>query len=217
MAETDEPPEYASPPCARRELDPSWTDVPPPGDVARWRTGERTRLIDARRALDAETRRAAAEAVAARLDALLGDVGGLVISGWWPIRAELDLRVWLGGLAARGATAALPVVTEPGRPLTFRRWTAGTAMVRDIWNIPAPADGPEVRPDVVLAPLVGFDPAGYRLGYGGGYFDRTLAAMTPRPVAIGVGPAAARIPTIHPQPHDIPMREIVTEQEPGRR
>ena len=72
-----------------------------------------------------------------------------------------------------------------------------------------PADGALVTPDVVLAPLVGFDPDGYRLGYGGGFFDRTLAALSPRAFAIGVGHPVAAIPTIYPQPHDIPMNTII--------
>jgi 5-formyltetrahydrofolate cyclo-ligase len=84
-------------------------------------------------------------------------------------------------------------------------------MVQGVWKIPVPADGPEVVPDVALAPVVGWDGAGYRLGYGGGYFDRTLAALAPSPLTIGVGLYAARVPTIFPQPHDIAMDVIVTE------
>jgi len=84
-------------------------------------------------------------------------------------------------------------------------------MVQGFWKIPVPSDGPEVVPDVTLAPVVGWDGANYRLGYGGGYFDRTLAALAPRPLTIGVGLCAARVPTIFPQPHDIAMDVIVTE------
>jgi 5,10-methenyltetrahydrofolate synthetase len=84
-------------------------------------------------------------------------------------------------------------------------------MERGIWNILVPADGPDVRPDVVIAPLVGFDPACLRLGYGGGYFDRTLATFAQKPLVIGVGYGHQAIATIHPQPHDIPMDVIVTE------
>ena len=84
-------------------------------------------------------------------------------------------------------------------------------MVQGFWKIPVPAEGPEVVPDIMLAPLVGWDDAGYRLGYGGGYFDRTLAAFAVRPLVIGVGLAAAQLPTIFPQPHDIAMDSIVTE------
>ena len=84
-------------------------------------------------------------------------------------------------------------------------------MVQGFWKIPVPAEGPEVVPDVALAPVVGWDAAGFRLGYGGGYFDRTLAALDPPAFAIGVGLDAARVPTIFPQPHDIAMDAIVTE------
>jgi 5-formyltetrahydrofolate cyclo-ligase len=85
-------------------------------------------------------------------------------------------------------------------------------MERGFWNIPVPADGPQVMPKIVIAPVVGFDPDCYRLGYGGGYFDRTLMAMPAGTRVIGVGYAQAAIPTIHPQPHDIPMNLIVTEK-----
>ena len=84
-------------------------------------------------------------------------------------------------------------------------------MEQGVWKIPVPVDGPEVTPDILLAPLVGWDEAGFRLGYGGGYFDRTLAALVARPMVIGVGLAATRIPTIFPQPHDSAMDRIVTE------
>src|SRR5690606_21931832 len=82
---------------------------------------------------------------------------------------------------------------------------------RGIWNIPIPAEREPVRPTALLVPVVGFDAAGYRLGYGGGYYDRTLALLEPRPLTIGVGYAGARLDTIHPQPHDIPLDAIVTE------
>ena len=160
--------EYASPPCFMHELDPAWVAPPPMADpqqwrdVARWRKAERERLLAERRALGAAERARVADAVAGHLDRLLGDVAGLTVSAWWPIEAELDLRFWLAGLAARGAAAALPLVVERGRPLAFRRWAPGVRMQRGFWNIPVPAEGPEVRPDVALAPVVGFDAAGYR-------------------------------------------------------
>jgi 5-formyltetrahydrofolate cyclo-ligase len=84
-------------------------------------------------------------------------------------------------------------------------------MERGIWDIPVPKPGKPVLPTLLFVPLVGFDDAGYRLGHGGGYYDRTLAALSPRPAAIGVGYAATRLETIHPQPHDIPMDAIATE------
>ncbi|MDB5664587.1 5-formyltetrahydrofolate cyclo-ligase [Cypionkella sp.] len=129
-------------------------------------------------------------------------------------KAELDLRFWLATLASKGATAALPLVVTPKAPLAFRAWTPETTMERGIWNIPVPATGPEVSPHITLAPVVGWDSAGYRLGYGGGYFDRTLASYTPTPIAIGIGLNAAQLPTIFPQPHDISMDYIVSETGP---
>lgn len=214
----DDLPGYASPACLAHEIDPAYAGADPQQalDVARWRKAERTRLLDERRALSVAVRETAAQAIALQLDHLLarrfGSVKGLTISAWWPIKAELDLRFWLAGLADRGARGALPLVIQRAAPLAFRVWTPGTRMERGFWNIPVPAEGPDVVPDVTLSPVVGWDGEGYRLGYGGGYFDRTLAALSPRPFAIGVGLHAAQIPTIFPQPHDIAMDVIVTER-----
>lgn len=211
---------YASPPCMAHEVDPAYFDplaVDPQQarDVARWRKGERKRILDDRAALSVEARKAAAQDVARHLDAFLTDrfpaLDGLTVSAWWPIKAELDLRFWLEGLAERGARAALPLVETRAAPLIFRPWDRGTRMERGFWNIPVPAEGPEIIPDITLSPLVGWDGAGYRLGYGGGYFDRTLAALSPRPLVIGIGLDVARIATIFPQPHDIAMDAIITE------
>ncbi|MGV8987144.1 MAG: 5-formyltetrahydrofolate cyclo-ligase [Cypionkella sp.] len=212
MTEAKQP---ASSPCLAAEFDPDFVDPEQALDVARWRTAERARLLEERLAMVIEERHVASAAIADYLDQLLaerfGSVKGLTISAWWPIKAELNLRTWLTGLAARGAQAALPIIATKGAPLIFRPWTAETKMERGFWSIPVPAEGPEVHPDVTLAPVVGWDAAGYRLGYGGGYFDRTLAALSPRPLAIGVGLDEAQIPTIFPQPHDIVMQVIVTQ------
>ena len=211
---------YASPPCLAHEIDPTYFDplaVDPAQarDVARWRKAERARLLAERAALSVSARQDAAERITPRLDDLIrarfGRIEGLTISAWWPIKAELNLRHWLADLVGQGATVALPVVLTPAAPLVFRPWTPDCHMVQGFWKIPIPAEGPEVIPDVTLAPLVGWDAAGFRLGYGGGYFDRTLAALAPRPYAIGVGLQAARVQTIFPQPHDIAMDAIVTE------
>jgi 5,10-methenyltetrahydrofolate synthetase len=85
-------------------------------------------------------------------------------------------------------------------------------MQTGVWNIPIPKQRDILTPDAVIVPLVGFDGCGYRLGYGGGYFDRTLASAVPRPFAIGLGYADSALQTIYPQPHDIPMNLIVTDQ-----
>lgn len=148
----------------------------------------------------------------ANLDEVLGDVSGHMIGVYWPFRREPQLLAWMDDVALRGGRCALPVVIEKAAPLVFRAWKSKEALDRGIWNIPVPRHGPDVIPGIVIAPLVGFDPDRYRLGYGGGFYDRTLARLSPRPRVIGIGYAAAAMPTIRPQPHDIRMDTIVTER-----
>jgi 5,10-methenyltetrahydrofolate synthetase len=112
---------------------------------------------------------------------------------------------------ARGGRTALPIVVEKGQPLIFRAWKQGDRLEKGVWNIPIPAEGDPILPDIVISPVVGVDPNRYRLGYGGGFYDRTLAAMPRKPLVIGIGYELQRIPTIYPQQHDIPMDRIVTE------
>jgi 5,10-methenyltetrahydrofolate synthetase len=216
--------EYASSPCMAHEIDPAYFDplgvVPQQArDVARWRKAERARLLEERRALGVEGLRAMSEALVrqtrAALEARISGSQGGIVSVYWPIKSEPDLRPLMKFLVDLGLRVALPLVETKQAPLTFREWTPATKMVRGDWNIPVPPpEVPICRPDLSLVPLVGWDGAGYRLGYGGGYFDRTLAAIAPRPFTIGVGFQAARLATIFPQPHDIPMDAIVTEAGP---
>jgi 5,10-methenyltetrahydrofolate synthetase len=203
---------YASPACSMHEIDPAYLGLPlSPEAVALWRKGERARLIAMRLAMSAEERADRTRRIAQRLDALIGDPAGLVVSAYWPFRGEPDLRPWLEELRRRGARTALPVVVAMAAPLAFRSWRQGDRLERGVWNIPVPADGEVVEPQIALAPVVGYDAACYRLGYGGGFFDRTLARLPASTLAIGVGYAEAEIATIHPQPFDIPMRHVVTE------
>ncbi|CAN5775941.1 5-formyltetrahydrofolate cyclo-ligase [soil metagenome] len=214
-------PGYASPPCLAHELDqgyfdPLAVDAQQAVDVARWRRAERGRLLAGRSALSVAERREIAAALEGVLTRVIGErvgpVAGRVIAGYWPIKGEPDLRGWLAATREAGAVTALPVVEIKAAPLVFRRWDRQTRMVRGDWNIPVPPpEAAPVIPQIALAPLVGCDDAGYRLGYGGGYFDRTLAALSPRPFVVGVGLQAARLATIYPQPHDIPLDAIVTE------
>ncbi len=146
---------------------------------------------------------------------LLGAIGkaaGQTVSAYSAFRGEPVLRELLKEIVARGGRTALPVVVARGEPLVFRAWAPGDPTVPGVWNIPVPpGDAPIVLPDVVIAPVVGFDTACFRLGYGGGFFDRTLASFAKRPRIFGVGYSQAAIATIHPLPHDIPMDAIVTE------
>jgi 5-formyltetrahydrofolate cyclo-ligase len=129
----------------------------------------------------------------------------------WPFRAEFDARPLVVRLLALGWRAGLPVLNGAAQPMRFRRWTPMTPLNIDRYGIHFPADNKPILPDVLLLPVNAFDGAGYRLGYGGGYFDRTLAAMAPRPMTIGVGFELARVDSIHPEPHDIPLDGVITE------
>jgi len=179
--------------------------------ISAWRARLRAELIARREAVAPGDRHALDAAISALVLQAFAPLAGHTIAYCWPHRAEVDLRFAIRALRLEGATAALPVVVGRGRALEFRAWWPGVAMTPGPLGIPAPAGTPAVVPDAAFVPVVGFDAAGYRLGYGGGYFDRTLAASEVRPLAIGVGAEAARLPTIHPQPHDIPMDFIVTE------
>ena len=205
--------EPASSPCQLHELKDDGSPRVDPvqaRDVSRWRKAQRESLIAVRLALPVSYRAAETLAITRQLEPLLASAPDAIVGAYWPIRAEPDLRPWLRTLHERGVRVALPAALALGRPLVFREWRPGARLQHGLWNIPWPADGAEVVPGVVIAPLVGFDRDCYRLGYGGGFFDRTLVALVPRPLAIGVGYAAAAIATIYPQPHDIPMDAIVT-------
>jgi 5-formyltetrahydrofolate cyclo-ligase len=212
--------QFASPPCFMHELDPTYGGTPvdrdQARDVARWRKSERERLIAARLALSIEERTDNARGIAADLDTIIPFAATTIVSVYWPFRGEPDLRGWMAALHAKAIRVALPVVISKGQPLVFREWHPAARLERGVWNIPFPADGAIVVPTVMIAPLVGFDPNCYRLGYGGGFFDRTLAALDPRPLVIGVGHPIGAIKTIYSQPHDIPMDWIVTGCAPSR-
>ena len=188
--------------------------------ILQWRKAERQRLLDARQALPAHTRQQHATAIARHLGAWLGDVQGRTIAVYWPFRGEPVLHAWMVQMHAAGASCALPEVVQRQAPLRFLTWWPGATMARGVWDIPVPAAGIVVEPDIVVAPVVGFDPAGYRLGYGGGFYDRTLAARAALPASqphvIGVGYGLAAIASIHPLPHDIPMDVVITEQGPQK-
>lgn len=181
-------------------------------DIRAWRRAQREQLLARRIALPTAVREAAGARVAEQLRAMEGELAAHCVGCYWPFKAEIDLHGLIARLVARGAAVALPVVIEKHQPMVFRSWRHGERLVHGIWNIPVPADGAVVTPTLLLVPLVGFDPAGYRLGYGGGYYDRTLAQCVPRPLTIGIGYAASRLATIHPQLHDIPMDRILTEE-----
>lgn len=177
-------------------------------DVARFRRAERARLVAAR-ALPSEERERATARLIEGLDRIVTLRPGMTIAVYWPIRGEPDLRPWMRRAHGAGARVLLPVVIEDHAPLEFRDWSPDCRMTRGFWNILVPAEGEARLPELVIAPLVGVDEELYRLGNGGGYYDRTLARLEPRPRVIGVGFAECRLPTIYPMPWDVPMTEVL--------
>jgi 5-formyltetrahydrofolate cyclo-ligase len=180
-------------------------------EIRQWRREQRAELIERRVALPQQQRTEFSERIRRSIGEAFPQLKDALVGFYWPIRGEIGLHGLVRGLIAAGARAALPVVVAKQQPLEFRAWQPGARMARGVWNIPIPAEAQVVRPSALLVPLVGFDSRGYRLGYGGGFYDRTLAALRPKPLAIGVGYELGRLATIHPQPHDIPMDALVTE------
>ncbi|MCP5198770.1 MAG: 5-formyltetrahydrofolate cyclo-ligase [Gammaproteobacteria bacterium] len=179
--------------------------------VRAWRRRTRALLQGWRAALAADYVERVGRFVRAVVEHQLTEIDGACIALYWPFRGEIDLRPLAGVLAERARDFALPVVANRGQPLEFRRWWPGMRLARGVWDIPVPADGAVVVPDVLLVPLLGYDAAGYRLGYGGGYYDRTLAGPRRPALAVGIGYAGARLETIRPQPHDVPMDLLLTD------
>lgn len=134
-----------------------------------------------------------------------------VVGFYWPVRGEPDLRdavgAWLAGDTRR--VAAMPIVT--GTTLTFHQWTPDGPMQAGAYGIPVPAHGRAVQPDCLLIPCVGFDSARYRLGYGGGYYDRTFEGLVPWPLTVGIAFDATRVDSIDPQPHDVRLDAVLTD------
>lgn len=179
--------------------------------LSEWRRQRRQELLRAREAVDAHVRADWGRAISRSLLDGFALLAGAKLGIYWPIHAEYDPRFVAHTLRPSGTQTGLPVVVGKGQPLVFRAWQPGTELREGSMGIPYPANSPEIRLDAVLVPPVGFDQMGYRLGYGAGFFDRTLAALEPRPLAIGVAFECLRLPSIEPQPHDIALDFIVTE------
>jgi 5-formyltetrahydrofolate cyclo-ligase len=183
-----------------------------PEDLRAWRKQLREALLAQRLALSSETRRACRDAIDRHLERGFPNLASGVVVLCWPYKNEPDARFLARRLRQAGAVTALPVVVAPRAPLVFREWHPGVALARGVYDIPYPRDSREVVPDTVLLPMIAFDEAGYRLGYGGGFFDRTLAALAPRPHVIGLAYELGHVPTIHPQDWDVPADFVVTER-----
>lgn len=180
-------------------------------EIRRWRKAMRERLTAQRLAITADARSAHHHAVTALLRAELAAHPEGPIGCYWPFKGEFDPRPLMHALHTAGRALALPVVVAKDAPLIFRHWTPEVPMTAGIWDIPIPAGGAPVIPAILLIPMLGFDRQRYRLGYGGGFYDRTLADRTPRPLTIGISHAAAELPTVYPQKHDIALDIVLTE------
>jgi len=180
-------------------------------EIRAWRRSARAELLSRRLGVPRDEKGRIRTAVRDLIWEKFPELRRACIGFYWPFKGEIDLRHLVRDFLAVGAEAALPVVVERRQPLEFWAWSPRMKLDRGIWNIPVPSERDPVQPTALVIPLLGYDAAGYRLGYGGGYYDRTLAAMDPRPLTIGVGYELGRLETIHPQGHDVPLDAIVTE------
>jgi 5-formyltetrahydrofolate cyclo-ligase len=167
-----------------------------------------------RDALPAAERAAAAEAVAAR-PFPVAIVPGAIVSGYSPLKSEFNPVPLMRKLSDAGAQLALPVVAGRGKPLVMRAWTFGAPLAAGVWGIREPkADAPEVAPDILLVPLLAFDRAGHRIGYGAGYYDMTINALrAQKPVlAVGLAFATQQVETVPTTPRDARLDLVLTER-----
>ena len=170
----------------------------------------RKALIGHRMGLDGAVREAEGERARQRLIESVDLKRFATLGVYWPVRGETDVRQLAIQHLKQGGRVALPVVGAKSAPVEFWSWRPDMPMSRGIWNIPIPAEREVLDPDALIVPLVGFDSQRFRLGYGGGYYDRTIAAAARRPYCVGLGYGEARLDSIYPQPHDIAMDLIVT-------
>ncbi len=175
----------------------------------------RGEALTRRDALPPDQRRAAAEAIAAR-PFPLPIAPGTIVSGFMPLKSEINPLPLMRRLTEKAARLALPVLVGRGKPLVMREWTFGEPLSAGVWGIREPEpEAAEVEPDILLVPLLAFDRAGYRIGYGGGYYDRTLAQLRARKriTAIGIAYAAQEVPAVPITPGDARLDLVLTERE----
>ena len=183
--------------------------------IAAHKAALRSELIARRDALPAAERAAAAEAIAAR-PFPLAIAPGTIVSGFSALKAEINPVPLMRRLADAGAQLALPVVAGRGKPLIMRAWSFGAPLVSGVWGIREPApSAPEVEPDILLVPLLAFDRAGGRIGYGAGYYDMTIAALRAKKpvVAVGVAYGSQEIDSVPVTPRDARLDLVLTERE----
>lgn len=180
-------------------------------NLVEWRKRQRKQLITAREAIPVGLHQHWSQAISDSLLRGFPKLQRMTIGIYWPFRGEYDPRFIARHFRQQGATLALPEVISKNEPLCFREWLPDAPMKNGAHDIPVPIEARAVRVDAVIIPMVGFDQHGYRLGYGSGYFDRTLATYHPQPLTIGIAFEIQRLENLYAQPHDIAMHYIVTE------
>jgi 5-formyltetrahydrofolate cyclo-ligase len=181
-------------------------------ELAAWRKDQRARLIAHRLGLSADERAAYGRAIDGYLQRGFPVLRAATIGLCWPYQGEYDARPVAEGWRAEGARLALPSVVAKATPLEFLQWWPQVEMRAGVYDIPVPVGTSRLVPDALLIPVVGIGAQGDRLGYGGGFYDRTLAALARRPITIAIAYESARVPTTHPQDHDVLMDFVVTEK-----
>ncbi|MCC6947753.1 MAG: 5-formyltetrahydrofolate cyclo-ligase [Bradyrhizobiaceae bacterium] len=184
-------------------------------DIAARKTELRTEALARRDALAPEARAAAAEAIAAR-PLPVAPRAGTIVSGFMPIKSEINPLPLLRRYAEAGAQLALPKIVGRGQALSMRAWSIGAPLVKGQWNICEPdAAAPEVEPDIMIVPLAAFDRQGHRIGYGAGYYDRTIQSLrAKKPVtAIGIAFAMQEFDEVPALSHDARLDLVLTERE----
>jgi 5,10-methenyltetrahydrofolate synthetase len=179
-----------------------------------FRRALRQQRIESRLALSADDCAVLSAKVCEQVQKHYPQLAGLRVGFCWPVKNEPDLRPLIMSWIESGQTgfaALLPVVLEVNAALAFRKWIPGARMIADRYGIPTPAEGEFLEPQALLLPVNAFDAAGYRIGYGGGFFDRTLASLKPAPLSIGVGFELARVDSVRPEAHDVRLDAMVTE------
>lgn len=180
----------------------------------------RKQLVEER--LHLEDRLARNDALQRVMRVWLVDRPDVVIGAYWPIKGEFDplpalFRWQEAGMEAdaMGATRrrriGLPVINKIDKTLTFHTWYPGCPMEEDAYGIPKPKDTEIIQPTLLFVPCVGYGPGGYRLGYGGGFYDRTLAALQPKPFTVGLGYTNGFLPDLEPESHDVPLDAILND------
>ena len=194
--------------------DPELMSAPEPPLIESTKQGLRREVLARRDAIAPPVRGVAADTVSSRPFPV--DVGGRIVSGFFPIRSEINPMPLMRRLAAQGANLALPVIQGRGRPLLFRAFAFGDPLAAGVWGIREPLpERPEVAPDVLIVPLAAFDRRGQRIGYGAGYYDLTLHALAAiKPVvAVGLAFAAQEIAAVPATRRDFRLDLVLTERE----